>query len=210
MVASVVYNDWLLQFFLSTGLDQRDSYVSELFAADQPYRTLFSCIELACAALVITAAFLARSLFPQLLAAGWMAVVGVGVFSAADVLLPMRCAPSIERHCAEVNPWHTTTSGAVHFALFASMALFIVASHQGAPCLPLVRQWGPWLLPTSMAAAIATVGPFFGHPGGQGIAQRIHLVSVGVWFVLLSAELIAINNRPPRVRSSSPGAPMVR
>ncbi|MGW7820133.1 hypothetical protein ACWGLF_18845 [Streptomyces puniciscabiei] len=37
-VAALAYNDWLLQFFLPTGLDQCDSYVSELFAADQPYR----------------------------------------------------------------------------------------------------------------------------------------------------------------------------
>ncbi|GAA2344785.1 hypothetical protein Scani_40830 [Streptomyces caniferus] len=40
VAASVVYNDWMLQLFLPTGLLQRDSYVSELFAADQPYQLL--------------------------------------------------------------------------------------------------------------------------------------------------------------------------
>ncbi|MEU9111751.1 DUF998 domain-containing protein [Streptomyces sp. NPDC048483] len=188
--ASVVYNDWLLQFVLPTGLDQRDSYVSELFAADQPHRILFRCIELACAILMIGAAFLARGALSQPLAVvGWTAVGAMGLFSVTDVLMPMRCAPSVQPGCTAVSLWHAATSGAVHLALFASMALFIAASHRHAPSWPLVHRWGPWLLPASMAAAIATVGPFFGHPGGQGIAQRIHLVSVGAWFVLLAAEL---------------------
>ncbi|WP_208897916.1 hypothetical protein [Streptomyces incarnatus] len=38
-VAALAYNDWLLQSFLPAGLAQRDAYVSELLAADQPYRT---------------------------------------------------------------------------------------------------------------------------------------------------------------------------
>ncbi|WP_433455199.1 hypothetical protein ACQPXS_44820 [Streptomyces sp. CA-142005] len=54
-VAALAYNDWLLQFFLPTGLAQRDSYVSELFAADQPYRALFATIEAACGLLIAAA-----------------------------------------------------------------------------------------------------------------------------------------------------------
>ncbi|GAA2266156.1 MULTISPECIES: DUF998 domain-containing protein [Kitasatospora] len=188
-VASMVYNDWVLQFFLPTGLDQRDSYVSELFAADQPYRVLFSLVEVVCAGLITGGAVLARGLFPgRLAAAGCACLAALGVFSVADVLLPMRCAPSIEHGCPEGNPWHTTTSGLVHLVLFASMALFIAAARYSVPSLTLVRRWAPWLLPVSMAAAIATTGPFLGHPGGHGLAQRIHLVTAGVWFALLAAE----------------------
>ncbi|MER6076574.1 hypothetical protein ABT187_49585 [Streptomyces sp. NPDC001817] len=43
--------------------------------------------------------------------------------------------------------------------------------------------------PVSMAAALATVGPFVGYPGGHGIAQRIHLATAGAWFALLCVEL---------------------
>ncbi|WHM40923.1 DUF998 domain-containing protein [Streptomyces sp. BPTC-684] len=204
-VTAVAYNDWLLQFVLLTGLSQRDSYVSELFAADQPHRVLFSAIELTCALLVLTAAMLARSLYGQPLArAGWAALAGVGVFSVADVLLPMRCAPSIEPGCEVASLRHTLTSGLVHFALFASMALVTAAARREALSLTLVRRWGPWLLPVSMAAAIATVGPFFGHPGGQGLAQRAHLATAGFWFVLLAAELRRRGARPGRGGAPSP------
>ncbi|MGW7824426.1 DUF998 domain-containing protein [Streptomyces puniciscabiei] len=189
-VAALAYNDWLLQFFLPTGLDQRDSYVSELFAADQPYRALFATIEVACALLIAAAGLLAHRTFPSGAAgAGWAAVTVVGVCSVADVMLPLRCAPSVEQGCRQGNAWHTLTSGSVHFALFTSMALLIAASQRGAFRLGLVRRWGPWLLPLSMAAAIATVGPFLGCPGGHGIAQRIHLATAGAWFALLCVEL---------------------
>ncbi|MEU3993279.1 DUF998 domain-containing protein [Streptomyces platensis] len=190
LTASVVYNDWVLQFFLPTGLHQRDSYVSELFAADQPYRLLFSLVEISCAVLVVTGGALAWSILPGGWAsAGGAATVAFGMFSIADVLLPLHCAPSVERGCPEGSPWHTTTSGMVHFVLFASMALFIIASRHGHPPLELVRRWGPWLLAVSMTAAILTVGPFFGHPGGHGLAQRIHLASVGAWLALLAVAI---------------------
>ncbi|MFG2495650.1 DUF998 domain-containing protein [Streptomyces caniferus] len=187
VAAAVVYNDWMLQLFLPTGLLQRDSYVSELFAADQPYRLLFGLVEIACAVLVVSGGALASRVLPGGWSlAGCAATVAFGIVSVADVLVPMRCAPSVEPGCPEANPWHLATSGMVHLALFGSMALFIAASRHGDPALDSVRRWGPWLLAVSMAAAISTVGPFFGHPGGHGLAQRIHLVSVGVWFVLLA------------------------
>lgn len=206
----MVYNDWVLQFFLPTGLHQRDSYVSELFAADQPYRVLFSLVEIACAGLVVTGGALAWSMLPgRWASAGGAATVAFGVFSITDVLLPLRCAPSVERGCPEGTLWHTTTSGMVHFTLFASMALFITASRRGHPPLDLVRRWGPWLLAVSMTAAILTVGPFFGHPGGHGLAQRIHLTSVGAWFALLAVAIFHYGegDEPPSYRQGDVGEP---
>ncbi|MDH6125008.1 DUF998 domain-containing protein [Kitasatospora sp. GP82] len=189
-LASVVYNDWLLEFLLPTGLDPRHSYVSELYAADQPFRQLFSWIEVASAVLVTAGALLARGSAPgRLAAAGWWSLVGFGTFSVADVVLPIRCAASVERACEAVNPWHTTTSALVHFALFASMALLIVSADIERPRLPLIRRWGPWVLPSALVTAVATVGPLFGRPGWHGVPQRAHLVLVGVWFALLAAAL---------------------
>ncbi|GAA3046342.1 DUF998 domain-containing protein [Streptomyces glomeratus] len=189
-VAAVTYNDWLLQFLLPTGLDQRDSYVSEVFAADQPYRVLFSGVELATALLVAAGACLAVAGTPRGWAAvGWGALAAFGSSSVADVLLPMRCAPSLETGCPTDNVWHTLTSGAVHFTLFASMAAFAVAARERPGRPQPAGHWAPRLLPVSMAAAICSAGPYVGHPGGQGIAQRIHLVTVAMWFWLLAAQV---------------------
>ncbi|WP_225094580.1 DUF998 domain-containing protein [Streptomyces sp. CoH27] len=190
-VAAVLYNDWLLQFVVTTGLPQASSYVSETFAVDQPHRLLFGTVELACAALLIVGAALAASSAPWGLAlAGWGAVAAFGACSVLDVLLPMGCAPSVERGCPPDNIQHTATSGLVEFTLFASMALFGLAARRPGHDRSgsVAGRWAPYLMPVSMASAIATVGPYLGHPGGQGIAQRIHLVSVAVWFLLLAAE----------------------
>jgi hypothetical protein len=80
------------------------------------------------------------------------------------------------------------TSGLVHFTLFASMAAFILCARSapGGGCR--AGRWARWLLPVSMAAAISSAGPYIGCPGGHGIAQRIHLCTVGLWFWLLAAE----------------------
>ncbi|WP_269858287.1 DUF998 domain-containing protein [Streptomyces sp. RPT161] len=175
----------MLQFLIPTGLDQRNSYVSEVFAADQPHRLLFSGVELATAVMVMAAGLMAV----DGALGGWAAVVAFGMFSVADVALPMRCAPSRESGCPADNLWHTLTSALVHFSLFASMAAFIIAAHSAPRRWPLAGRWARWLLPVSMAAAISSVGPYVGWPGGHGIAQRIHLVTVALWFFLLAAEL---------------------
>ena len=194
-VAAVVYNNWLLQFFVRTGLDQVNSYVSEAFAADQPHRWLFGGIEMAAAGLVIAAAVLGGSIAARfgLVLTGWVAISAFGACTVADVLLPMECAPSLEPGCPSGNLSHTITSGLVHFALFASMAAFIVAARRAGATgrvLPLVRRWGVWLFAVSMVSALGSVGPHLGYPGGQGVAQRVHLVAVGLWFALLAVELL--------------------
>ncbi|MFJ5030295.1 DUF998 domain-containing protein [Streptomyces sp. NPDC088560] len=220
-VAAVLYNDWLLQFFVTTGLPQASSYVSETFAADQPHRVLFGTVELSCAAILIAAAALAARSAPWgLTLAGWSAVGVFGGCSVLDVLLPMGCAPSVEHGCPPDNFQHTTTSGLVECALFMSMALFGLAVRRpdqdrpvpdravtasAAPGRPgqVAGRWAPYLMPVSMASAIATVGPYLGHPGGQGIAQRIHLVSVAVWFVLLAVEARRAGSPPGHRKGDS-------
>ncbi|MEV6670269.1 DUF998 domain-containing protein [Streptomyces sp. NPDC051162] len=196
--AAVLYNAWVLEFVLPTGLDARHSYVSELFAADQRLHVLFGGIE------IVTALLIAVGAAPCVLPRGgpvpadrWAtggrwALVAFAVSSVADVLLPMRCAPSVNRACEAVNPWHTGTSALAHAALFASMTLFIVASRAAGGRWPLVRRWAPWVLGSALVTALATVGPLFGRPGWHGVPQRAHLLLVGVWLVLLAV--------PPRRR----------
>ncbi|MEV4442035.1 DUF998 domain-containing protein [Streptomyces sp. NPDC049577] len=190
--AAVVYNDWVLEFLLPTGLDARHSYVSELYAADQPFHVLFGWIEVAAAALVVTAALLARPLTAGRWArAGRWSLIAFGISSVADVVVPMHCAPSVEHPCEAVNPWHTTTSALVHAALFGSMFFLVVAARTDRPRLAPIARWGPRTLAAALAAALATVGPLFGRPGWHGVPQRTHLVLVGVWFLLLAGSLRA-------------------
>ncbi|WP_369358127.1 DUF998 domain-containing protein [Streptomyces sp. cg2] len=191
-VAALLYNWWPLEFVLHTGLDPRHSYVSELYAADQPLRRLFGALEAGCALLVVTGALLARSTpsgHGRWARTGWLALVGLGLSSLADVLLPMACAPSVEPGCLAVHPWHTATSAFAHFFLFASMACLSRAAAVQRPPMPVVRRWGPRVLAVSMPAAILTVGPLVGHPGWHGVPQRVHLALVGVWFLLLAGAL---------------------
>ncbi|GGL93799.1 hypothetical protein GCM10010129_42120 [Streptomyces fumigatiscleroticus] len=191
-VAGVTYNDWLLQFLVPTGMDQADSYVSEVFAADQPHRPLFGGIELATALLVTCAGTLAARGAPRGWATvGWTAVAAFGLFSVADVTFPMECSPSREAGCPADNVQHTLTSALVHLALFTSMAAFLRAARSDPGRWRRLGRRTRWLLPASMAAAVLSAGPYVGLTGGQGIAQRVHLVSVAVWFWLLAAELLA-------------------
>ncbi|GGX86801.1 DUF998 domain-containing protein [Streptomyces hiroshimensis] len=188
--AAVAYNAWLLEFLLPTGLDARHSYVSELYAADQRFHVLFGTIEIATAVLVaVGAAPLPRPPGSSRWAlAGRWALVAFASSSVADVVVPMHCAPSVNRACEVVNPWHTATSALAHAALFASMALMVTAA-AGGTRWPLIRRWGPWVLAVALTTALATVGPLIGRPGWHGIPQRAHLVLVGVWLALLAASL---------------------
>ncbi|WP_327689839.1 DUF998 domain-containing protein [Streptomyces tubercidicus] len=187
---AVLYNGWLLEYLLPTGLDPRHSYVSELYAADQPFRPLFGGIESLCAVFVAVGALLAYgSASDGWGRGGWLAMLGLGMSSVADVLLPMRCAPSVEPACAAVHPSHTVTSALAHFFVFAAMALLSRAAVTARPRLPLLRRWGPRVLALALPTAVCTVGPLFGRPGWHGIPQRAHLALVGVWFALLAAEL---------------------
>ncbi|MER6306932.1 DUF998 domain-containing protein [Streptomyces sp. NPDC001657] len=211
-VAAVLYNGWLLEFVLPTGLDPRHSYVSELYAADQPLRGLFGGIECVCAALVVLGALLAYGpAAGRWSRAGWAALAGLGLSSLADVALPMRCAPSLEPGCEAVHPWHTATSALAHFFLFASMALLSRAAVTERPHRQLIRRWGPRVLALALPAAVCTVGPLFGRPGWHGVPQRIHLVLVGVWFALLAAESLRSAARartsaapPAEIRAAAP------
>ncbi|MGW1075117.1 DUF998 domain-containing protein [Streptomyces sp. NPDC002537] len=183
--AAVLYNAWVLEFLLPTGLDPRHSYVSELYAADQRLHTLFGGIEILTALLMAAGALPRGPRADRWVTGGRWALVAFAAASVADVLVPMRCAPSVNRACEAVNPWHTGTSGLAHAALFASMALCVVASRTDPGRWPLARRWGPWLLAAALASALATVGPLFGRPGWHGVPQRVHLLLVGAWLVIL-------------------------
>ncbi|WP_344094060.1 DUF998 domain-containing protein, partial [Streptomyces stramineus] len=194
---AVLYNAWVLEAVLPTGLDPRHSYVSELYAADQPFHLLFGGVEILTALLVATGILAwppgARLPGDRTATAGRWALGVFALASVADVIVPMRCAPSVNHACEMVNPWHTATSALVHAGLFVSMGLLVAAAvaRGGRTRWPPLRRRGPWVLAAALLTALATVGPLFGRPGWHGLPQRAHLVLVGVWLVLLAASLRA-------------------
>ncbi|MFI1680593.1 DUF998 domain-containing protein [Streptomyces sp. NPDC020607] len=185
-VAALLYNAWLLEAVVPTGLDARHSYVSELYAEGSPYRWLFGGLELSCAVLVVAGATAGgMRAVGGVARTGWWALAGVGVSSVADVLMPMTCVPSLQPGCRSVHPAHTLTSAAVHFCLFASMILIIWdARKRGRP--ENVTRWGPPLGAAALVSSLCTVGPLIGYGGWHGAAQRCHLLLVGAWLAMLS------------------------
>lgn len=205
IAGAVLYNAWVLEAVLPTGLDPRHSYVSELYAADQPFHGLFGCVEIV-TALLVAAGALCLPARRDPAARGWAgtgrwALVAFAASSVADVIVPMRCAPSVNHACEAVNPWHTATSALAHAALFGSMALLVTAAFR-SPGRPPLRRWGPWVLGAALLTALATVGPLFARPGWHGVPQRAHLVLVGVWLVLLTTA-----HRPEPDPGARPGGP---
>ncbi|WP_369212857.1 DUF998 domain-containing protein [Streptomyces flavofungini] len=206
--AAVLYNAWLLESLVPTGLDARHSYVSELYAADGAYRWLFGGLELVCATLVVAGAVLGATTAAtgdRAARAGWWALAGLGVCSVADVLMPMTCTPSLRPGCRAVHPTHTLTSALVHCCLFASMALIVwAARRRGHP--PLIARWGMPVAGAALVSSLCTVGPLIGHGGWHGVAQRCHLLLVGAWLALLAHR--AWTARP--VPDAPPGPPARR
>ncbi|MFF9896784.1 DUF998 domain-containing protein [Streptomyces longispororuber] len=184
--AALVYNAWVLEAVVPTGLAPRHAYVSELYAVGSPYRWLFGGLELVCAALIVTGAVAGGAAATDRVGrAGWWALAGVGLCSTADVLMPMACAPSVQPGCRAVHPAHTVTSALVHCCLFACMTLLVYAARRrGEP--RSVARWGPLVGAGALVSSLCTVGPLLGYGGWHGVAQRCHLLLVGAWLALLA------------------------
>ncbi|MET7361291.1 DUF998 domain-containing protein [Streptomyces sp. NPDC005562] len=196
VAGGLLYNAWVLEWAVPTSLDPRHSYISELYAEHQPYRELFAGFEFTCGVLVLIGALAARRCTPRSLPpsaaraqrCGWWMLAGFAAASLGDVLWPMACAPSLDPACRPVHPAHTITSALCHFFLFASFAAHTWAARhrKDAPGGP-VATWGWWLAGAALLSALGTVGALLGHPGWHGVPQRVHVLLVGVWLVLLAS-----------------------
>lgn len=121
LLAALTQFAWPLQFLVGSDLDPRESFISELFARDQPYSEFLRLVDGVGGAAALAAAVLAALVLRGALGAGRgargerpgtrvrvdgmtvLAVAGLGVFGAAtlvDALSPMSCAPSISESCA--------------------------------------------------------------------------------------------------------------
>ncbi|MGB7240214.1 MAG: DUF998 domain-containing protein, partial [Rhodococcus sp. (in: high G+C Gram-positive bacteria)] len=101
VIAGVLYSAWVAEFFLDTGLDPAVSFLSELDAADQPYRHFFSTADLLTGIMLIAAAALGLATFTRkrLTVTGWIAIGTFGAATIADSQLPIECVAANDPSC---------------------------------------------------------------------------------------------------------------
>lgn len=105
LAVSIVFlcNNWLLTPLLNPHMSSSVSLISEISALSQPYHWVFQVSDITAGVLILSSVpWLLRGLrrrqyqWPLLL--GGM-IIGVGLDSIIDALLPISCAPSVDAHC---------------------------------------------------------------------------------------------------------------
>ncbi|GAA4034881.1 hypothetical protein GCM10022247_70280 [Allokutzneria multivorans] len=196
LLGTLVYSAWLLEFVLPNDLSLLHSYVSEHMAGGQPYRFLFRTTDVIAGTLFVAAAF---SLRHKLLRVGLAVFGGVTVL---DALVPLDCAPSIDRACRQREIDNTVSlSHEIHQASSVLVFFGIVTAVIGL--LALRKTLGPqarfilWacfavLVVSGLLSAILVGGPW------AGIVQRVQLVATNAALLLTAVTLPA--RTPPLVR----------
>lgn len=229
-LAGVLYAGVVLEAVVGWPLDPARSYLSELAALDQPTSGLFRSTDLVAGVLVVTGLVLLGLAHRRRRALGhpaaslaqcvtaW-ALVGFGVATVADALLPLDCALSLGECAAREDAGSVSLAHQAHtYSSVASGVGSFVAS-AGVVWLARARRRSLLGLSARLAGAL---GPVLGVvtgaiglfgsplPVGTGIVQRVQVVAFAVVLVL-AAQVLAAPQRPRRPRSSRrppPAAPV--
>ncbi|WP_338887166.1 DUF998 domain-containing protein [Rhodococcus sovatensis] len=202
VIAGVLYSAWVAEFFLDTGLDPAVSFLSELDAADQPYRHFFSTADLLTGIMLIAAAALGLTAFMRrrLTITGWIAIGIFGAATIADSQLPIECVAANDPSCPvepsglfpQLHHIHALTSTIAVFAVFTAMIAFTAAAYRYRT-LPLLRTMGLTVLAvTSLATAWLMIADNLPGSSGLGIAQRIQVSGMSAYLVVLG---LAVRSR---------------
>jgi hypothetical membrane protein len=213
-LAGVTYASWVLQFVVNPGLDPVNGYVSELSASDQPYHYLFAAGDLATGLLTIAVVgVVLRAVRPRGYAlVGWLALVVFGVFSIADSLFAMDCAPNSDTTCALreragkvsfAHQFHSVTSVCVVTAGIVSLIALTVASRRHRR-LPVIARWSWLLLVVETVTALATL-PLMYLGVLLGVIERVQVAMISIWLFVIAGQLYA-----DRRRRAVPAVPSVR
>lgn len=195
VVAGFLYSAWVAEFFLDTGLDPAHSFLSELDAADQPYRHFFSTADLVTGILLIAAAGLGLTVLQRtrFTTTGWIAIGVFGAATIADSQLPIECVAEDDPTCPvepsglfpQLHHVHALTSTIAVFAVFTAMVAFTVAAFRYRT-LPLLRTLGlAVLVLTSVATAWLMIADNLPGSYGLGVAQRIQVSGMSLYLVVL-------------------------
>ncbi len=203
-VAGVCYGSWILQFLVNPGLDPVNGYVSELSATDQPYHLLFAAGDFLSGVLITAvAAMVIHRWRPRAWElAGWIALLTFGVFSVADSLFGMDCAPNSDTTCALreragqvsfAHRFHSVTSVLVVTAGILSLILLTIAARRYREW-PVIARWGWALTVVETVAALATL-PLMYLGLILGVVERVQVGALSLWLFVIAAELYAARRR---------------
>ncbi len=203
-VAGVAYASWVLQFAVNPGLDPVNGYVSELSASDQPFHYLFAAGDLITGLLTILLVTLVlRAVRTRGFAlAGWLALVLFGLFSIADSLFAMDCAPNSDTTCALreragkvsfAHQFHSVTSVCVVTAGIVSLIALTIAARRSGHW-PVIARWSWLLLVLETAAAVATL-PLMYFGVMLGVIERVQVAMISLWLFVIAGQLYA-DRRP--------------
>ncbi|GAA4486879.1 hypothetical protein GCM10023191_013900 [Actinoallomurus oryzae] len=205
-IAGITYASWLLQFFLNPELDPVNGYVSELSASDQPYHLLFSAGDFVSGLLtIVVVVAVLRAVRPRGHAlAGWLALVLFGVFSIADSLFAMDCAPNSDTTCALreragkvsfAHQFHSVTSVCVVTAGIVSLVALTIAARRHRRW-PVIARWSWLLLVVETVTAVATL-PLMYFGVLLGVIERVQVAMISIWLFVIAAQLHADRRRAP-------------
>jgi hypothetical protein len=178
-------------------LDPVNSFISELEVPGQPASGFFRWASVLSGLLAVLFAVGLRPRLPpgRLAVAGCAALALFGLAGAVDALVPMDCAPSASVLCLRAEQddpvsWlasaHTWFDAAGTVAVLAS--LWLLGRHlRGRPGWRLAAGAGStgfvWLtLGSGVLAAMS-----YWYVPGLGVVQRLQVLAVSAWLVLLAA-----------------------
>jgi hypothetical membrane protein len=215
-LAGLTYASWVLQFPLNPGLDPVNGYVSELSASDQPFHYLFAAGDFVTGLLTIVVVLaVLRSVHPRGFAlAGWLALVVFGVFSIADSLFAMDCAPNSDTTCALrersdkvsfAHQFHSVTSVVVVTAGIISLIALTIAARRNRRW-PVIARWSWLLLVVETVAAAATL-PLMYFGVLLGVMERVQVAMISIWLFVIAAQLSTDRRRTRQARPSARTVP---
>ncbi|WP_245592549.1 DUF998 domain-containing protein [Actinomadura rifamycini] len=214
--AAVCYASFLLEHALGSRLDPVDGYVSELSAADQPFRYVYGGGDLLTGllTLAIVAGALRRLRRRPLATAGWSFLGLFGLCAIGDAVFPLDCAPSLQTSCALrersshvsfSHAFHSVTSSAVIVCGVAALLLLSLAARRYGWWPPLAR-WG-WLLAlTESVFALVTLAAMY-HGQWLGLVQRFQIGILCLGLLTIAWALHADRARAARAPANAGTVP---
>lgn len=189
LVAGLLYNAWILGPWLDPGLGVADSYASELAADGRPYAVFFRSTDAVVGVLAFVAGMLVLPVAGSRRAryAAW-SVVGFGMATVLDVVMPLSCSPTQDAACAEAErefrvPMshlvHSVASGAAGICAVVALVAVALSLRSGCP------RWTRNVAAVCGAAGVATstwtvLSMVHVSVVTLGVAQRAQVVVIGI------------------------------
>ena len=200
-IAAIAYSGWILAPFLNPGHDEIRSYVSELAAANEPFALFYQALDAtAGTALVIASVLILRSSrFDRRLSMPFVLLGIFGFVTIIDALLPLSCTPTSDTVCAIeeslglvpiAHKIHAVSSSVAGVVAAGSVLWTIVVRARNADLTPLgsaSTALGLIHLVTLGWTTLEALGVF--HLA-LGIAQRISLTALVLWWLILFADRV--------------------